>query len=210
MSMKAGTSGCRGPRVRAIDGAEVRGGDGLRRHVAGMPVILVARVEDEAEVAGLEGLDERAVVHDLGDVGHPFGDLQSVHAGGDGLEGGVDGLGFHALLEGRVLLHVPDFGGRLSAGHPEDDDRIGGGLELRRLVGAEMRAEQGGGRCGGAGAEEVAAGGDIRIHGHIFLISAPNTGFQLRLGKAMICSIASSLSPRTRSSTKSRAASQSS
>src|SRR5262249_54560253 len=45
------------PEGAGDDGAQVRRGDGLRRHVTGVPVVLVARVEDEAEVAGLEGLD---------------------------------------------------------------------------------------------------------------------------------------------------------
>ena len=37
-----------GPSVRAIHGAEVRRGDRLRRHVAGVPVVLVPRVQDVA------------------------------------------------------------------------------------------------------------------------------------------------------------------
>ena len=42
---------------------DVRGGDGLRRRVAGVPLLLVARMQNEPEVAGLVGADERAAIH---------------------------------------------------------------------------------------------------------------------------------------------------
>ena len=48
--------------------ADVRRGDGLRRHVAGVPVVLVPRVEDVAQVGLHVRADERAAVHHLGDV----------------------------------------------------------------------------------------------------------------------------------------------
>ena len=52
MSMNAGTAGFARPERARDDRAEVRRGHGLRRRVAGVPVILMPRVQDEAEVAG--------------------------------------------------------------------------------------------------------------------------------------------------------------
>ena len=68
MSMKAGTSGFLGPRVRAMNapicGAATVSGGGVAR----VPLVLVARVEDEAEVVGLIGADQRAAIHDARDA----------------------------------------------------------------------------------------------------------------------------------------------
>src|SRR5437899_1022564 len=43
--------------------AEMRRGDRLRRGVAGVPLILVARVEDKTQVARRVGADQRASIH---------------------------------------------------------------------------------------------------------------------------------------------------
>src|SRR6266542_1658185 len=47
------------PQRSRDHGAEVRGGDRLRRRVAGMPMVLVAGVQDEAEVGAGIGSDQR-------------------------------------------------------------------------------------------------------------------------------------------------------
>ena len=99
----------------------------LRRHVAGVPVVLMARVEDEAEVGGLEGADQRAAVHDLGDAFQALRDFDVVDGGVDGGEGAEDAFGADAGLEGGVAFGVEGFGLRHAAGHPEDDDGVGCG-----------------------------------------------------------------------------------
>ena len=83
MAMNAGTVGFLGPSVCAIDGTDMRHRNGLRRNVAGVPVILMARVQDEAEIRRLEGSDQRAAVHDSRDALETLRDL-------DVVDGGVD------------------------------------------------------------------------------------------------------------------------
>ena len=58
--------------------AHVRRGHGLRRRVAGVPVKLMARMQDEAQIADAVRADERAAVHDLGDALQARGDLDVV------------------------------------------------------------------------------------------------------------------------------------
>src|SRR5947207_14073819 len=48
--------------------ADVRHGHSLGRGIASMPVILMAGMQDESKVAGLERSDQRAAIHDLGDA----------------------------------------------------------------------------------------------------------------------------------------------
>ena len=59
MLMNGGIAGLRGPSTRAIHGADVRAGDRLRRHVAGVPVVLVPRVQDVPEVGQHVRADQR-------------------------------------------------------------------------------------------------------------------------------------------------------
>jgi hypothetical protein len=60
--------GMAGSKRAGDHGTNVGRCDRLRRHVAGVPMVLMPRMENEAEVPRLEGTDERAVVHDLGDL----------------------------------------------------------------------------------------------------------------------------------------------
>ena len=48
--------------------AQVRHRERLRRHVAGVPVVLMPRVENESEVRGLKCPDERAAIDHAGDA----------------------------------------------------------------------------------------------------------------------------------------------
>ena len=67
---------------------DVRRCDRLRRDVAGVPVILVARVQNEAEVRGLRGPDERATVHDLRHFFEPLREPDAIDTRRDAREGG--------------------------------------------------------------------------------------------------------------------------
>ncbi len=142
------------------DGAEVRDGNGLRRDVAGVPVKLVSRVEDEAEVGGLEGADDGAAIDDTADAFETLGELDVVDGGIDRGEGAENLLGADSGGEGRVALGVEGFGLRHAAGHPDDDHGVGGS---GRRGGGERdlgRASGEGGKGGGE-AQERAAGDEV-------------------------------------------------
>ena len=82
MATNAGMSALRGS-VRDHR-PDVRHRHRLRRDVAGVPVILVPRVQDEAEIRGHEGSNHRALVDDAGDVLEPLRELDVVDLRVDG------------------------------------------------------------------------------------------------------------------------------
>ena len=114
-----------GPQDLGHPCSDVRGGDGEGRDVAGVPVILVAGVEDVSEVRLHGRADEGAVVHDLGDVFHAFADLDAVHRGVDGREGAQDLLDVQTLFKGEVTFRIEGVGGRHAARQPDQDAGIG-------------------------------------------------------------------------------------
>lgn len=59
-------------------------GDRLRRRVAGVPLILVARVQDETKIAGGVAADQRASIHDAGNSLQPLRELDVVDRRVDG------------------------------------------------------------------------------------------------------------------------------
>ena len=146
----------------AHPGADVRAGHGLRRYVTGMPVILVAGMQDRAEVGLHVGADERGPIEHLRDLGQAIHDAAAVDRGGDrGKRADHVGHG-EAGLEGFVLLRIERVGSGHAAGHPEHDHRIGGrrGMRDRRAVagsGAWLREAERRRRGGGQALEVVAA-----------------------------------------------------
>ncbi len=140
-------------------GADVGHGDGLRRNVAGVPVVLMAGVKDEAEVGGLEGADDRAAIDDFADALEAGGKLDGIDGGIDLREGAEDLIGADARGERRVAFGIPGFGLRHTTGHPDDDDGIGGG---GRGGGADHAGFAAGERRegGGGGSAHEAATGD--------------------------------------------------
>ena len=67
--------------------ADVRHRHRLRRDVAGVPVVLVPRVQDEAEVGGGEAADDGAAIDDAADLLEAGGELDVIDGGVDGREG---------------------------------------------------------------------------------------------------------------------------
>ena len=104
--------------------------NGLRRHVAGVPVILMARVQDVAEIGRLERADDRAAIHHAGDALEPLRDLDVVDGGIDAGERAQHALGANTRLERRIALRIERLGLRHATGHPEHDDGIGGRVRL--------------------------------------------------------------------------------
>jgi hypothetical protein len=131
------------------------------------------RVQDEPEIARLVGADQRCAVHHFGDIFQSLADLDVVNDGVDLRERAEDLLRLKALLERGVTLGVERLGVRHSAGHPQHDDRVGGGVEFRlglfrtkelaRIPGGKRRERRGAG-----GFEEVSTGpGGCVIHERI-------------------------------------------
>ena len=114
---------------------DVRRRDGLRRGVAGVPLVLVPRVQNEPQIARLIRADQRRAVHHPGDFFQPLADLDVVNRRIDRGKGAQDFVGFEPLLKRRVALRIPRLGVRHPAGHPENDDRVGG----RRRRGGRLR-----------------------------------------------------------------------
>ena len=90
--MKAGISGLSGPERARKHGAHVRRGHRLRRRIAGVPVILVPRVQNEAQVADAVRADQRAAIHDLRDVLQTLRDLDVIDHRVDTREGAEHAL----------------------------------------------------------------------------------------------------------------------
>ena len=126
------TDGDEGRHIRVLraersrdDRAEVRHRHRLRRDVAGVPVILMPRVQDEAEVGGVERADDGPAVDDARDLLEPGGELDVVDRRVDRRERAEDVLDVDAGLERRVPLRVEGFGLGHAAGHPEHDHGVG-------------------------------------------------------------------------------------
>ncbi len=127
--------------------ADVRGGDGLRRHVSGVPVVLVARVEDGAEVRLHVRADERGAVHHLGDLIEAGADFHAIKRRVDGRKSAEDPVHRQAFLEWLVAFGIKGFRCRHAASHPQQDATIGGGPGVDERFRAERagRAGHGGG-----------------------------------------------------------------
>ena len=114
--------------------SEVRHRHRLRRNVARVPVVLMPRMEDEAEVRGHERPDHRAAIHHAPDLLQPFGETDAVNRRRNRRERTEHVLDVHAPLERRVALGIECLGLRHAASHPEDDDRVRSGRLLRRVL----------------------------------------------------------------------------
>ncbi len=113
------------PQRSRHDRAEVRHRDRLRRHVPGVPVILMARVEDEPEIRGLKRANERAAIHHARDALQPLRDLDVIDGRIDRRKRAQHALGPHARLERRVAFRIEGLGLSHPASHPQHDDRVG-------------------------------------------------------------------------------------
>ena len=116
-----------------------------------MPVILVARVEDEAQIGGLKGADQGGAVHHLCHAFKAFGDFDVIDRCVNGGEGAQNLVGANARFKGRVAFGVPGFGLRHTTRHPDDDDGVCRGWRSRTSATKDLRRRSGQRAQSGAG-----------------------------------------------------------
>ncbi len=104
--------------------AEMRRGHALRRHVARVPVELVPRVQDEAEILRHRRADERAAIHDTRHLLQSLGKAHSIDRCRDARESGQHAIRFHPFFKRRVALRVEGLRVRHAPGHPQHDHTI--------------------------------------------------------------------------------------
>ena len=139
--------------------AHVRRGHGLRRRIAGVPMELMPRMQNEPQIAHAVRANQRAAVHDFGDALQAGGDLDLIDGGVDRRERAQHALGFHARFKRRVALGIERFGLRHAASHPQQNQAIGARRDFRR---AGQKPRFGPRQCGQSGAagsaQKMAAG----------------------------------------------------
>ena len=114
-------------------GPDVRRGDCLRRSVAGVPVILMSRMQHESQIAGGVRANQARSVHHRRDVLQPLRNLDVIHRRIDRGKRAEHLVRRHPGRKRRVFFRIEGFGGRHPAPHPQHNHGIGGGLR-RRLV----------------------------------------------------------------------------
>src|SRR5439155_21950132 len=90
----------------------------LRRNVAGMPMVLMPRVEDEAEIGSLEAADDRSSIDYACDALEALRDLDVIDRGVNARKGAQNPFGSDTGLERRVSLRIERFGLCHAAGQP--------------------------------------------------------------------------------------------
>src|SRR6185503_9101082 len=96
---EGGHCGIQWPQRARDDRPKVRAGDGLRRLIARVPVELMPRVKDEAQVACRVTADQCATIHHLGDSLQAPGKLDVIDHGVDLRERAEDVRRLDAFLE---------------------------------------------------------------------------------------------------------------
>ena len=153
------------PQHARHPGADMRAGHGLRRDVAGVPVELVTRMQDAAEVRLHGGTDQRPAVHDLGDALESLADPHPVDGRRDRGERAEHPVVRHALLIRRIALGIEGLRGGHAARQPDEDAGVGRGggrddLLVREQARGAHRERRGAGQR--EPAEELAAGDRLR------------------------------------------------
>ena len=138
----------------------VRRRNGLRRHVPGVPMILMTRVENVAEIGHDVRADECAAVDHLRDVFETLGEFDVIDYGVDRGKRRENPLGGQADLERFIALGVEGLRRSHAARHPEKDDGVCGRLRSSgecRAAGGKCAERRWSAGCGdGCGFEEVA------------------------------------------------------
>src|SRR5436305_1666114 len=129
----------------------MRHSDCLRGHVTSVPMILVSRMQNKAEIRALKRADYSASVDNASNALQALRELDVIDCGIDTRKGAQYFFGAHAGFERRVSLGVEGLGLRHSTRHPENDHRVGcsrwsGGMDDLGFA-ADQRGKRG--ACGG-------------------------------------------------------------
>src|SRR5205085_8285192 len=103
----------------------MRHGDCLRGHVTSVPMILVSRMQNEAEIRALKCADYRASVDNASNALQALRELDVIDRGIDSREGAQYFFGAHAGFERSVSLRVEGLCLRHATRHPQNDHRVG-------------------------------------------------------------------------------------
>ena len=152
--------------------ADMRGGHRERWFVAGMPVVLVSRVEDVSEVSAYLRTDQRAAIHHFCHVFEPLAHLDVVDDCINRRERAQHLIALEPLIERSVTLGVKCLGRRHAPSHPAEDHGVGCGRKLRLIL--SECGERGRAECRGGAFQKFTA---IHFHLHISLTD------QLEFGK---------------------------
>ena len=106
-----------------------------------MPVILVSRMQDAAEIRLNGRTNECSPVHDLGNVLHAFGQLDVVDNRVDCRKGAENILNVETFFEGKITLWVKRVGGGHPASKPKKE---AGGCTRDRRFDLRLIGEQAG------------------------------------------------------------------
>ena len=113
------------------------------RRVAGVPVILVAGVKDEAQVSQTVTPDQGGPVHHPGQAVQAAGELDAVHHRVDGGKGAQHPFRLETRFERGVALGIEGLGLRHAPGHPEQNHGVGPGRQGRRRQEPRLRSSPG-------------------------------------------------------------------
>ena len=103
----------------------VRSSHRERRNISGMPMILMTGMQNVPEVGLHCRPNQSAPVHHLGDLLHPFSDLDVVHRSIDSRESAQDLIDFQTLLIGKVAFRIKGIRRGHSTGEPNQNTGIG-------------------------------------------------------------------------------------
>ena len=95
------------------------------RRITGVPVILVAGVEDEPQVSQTVTANQGGPIHHLGQAVEAAGELDAVHHRVDGGKRAQHPFRLDARFERGVVLGVEGFGLSHASGHPEQNHGVG-------------------------------------------------------------------------------------
>ena len=115
---EGGDVGVLGPKGSTDERPHMRHRNTLRRLIAGMPMILMARVQNEAEVADAVRAKEDSSIENPGRLLEALGHLHAVEHGGNRREGGEHTIALEARFIGRIEFWIEGLGLCHSARHP--------------------------------------------------------------------------------------------
>ena len=125
MLMNGGITGIERTQHAGHPGADVRRRHRLRRHVARVPVILMPRVQDVAQVGQHVRPDQRRPIHHAGNVLQPLANLDVVDNRVDRRKRAHHLFDRQPDFKRLIPLGIERLGRGHAARHPQQDARVG-------------------------------------------------------------------------------------